>query len=151
MVCSLKFKLIILFEILSVASPMSLSTSNNNNHPLANLELSTSTLVFSKKLPLKVHQHQLNNNNNNNNDDNKNNKIAVKELFDFGGFQKSEIAHLPGHTRKQDYTHPLPHTYVVFRTIPQNFSWGNNKGRSFLTKILNQHIPVYCGRWTIFF
>jgi cathepsin X len=29
--------------------------------------------------------------------------------------------------------------------LPLNFSWSNVNGTSFLTKILNQHIPQYCG------
>ena len=29
--------------------------------------------------------------------------------------------------------------------IPQSFDWGNVNGTNYLTKNLNQHIPVYCG------
>jgi cathepsin X len=29
--------------------------------------------------------------------------------------------------------------------LPENFSWDNIEGKSYLTKMLNQHIPHYCG------
>jgi len=30
-------------------------------------------------------------------------------------------------------------------TLPQSFTWQNVNGTNYLTKNLNQHIPVYCG------
>jgi len=36
--------------------------------------------------------------------------------------------------------------YLVKEDIPDNFSWDNVDGKSYLTKLLNQHIPHYCGR-----
>ena len=38
--------------------------------------------------------------------------------------------------------------YLVYHapeTLPQSFSWQNVNGVNYLTKNLNQHIPVYCG------
>jgi len=57
----------------------------------------------------------------------------------------SEIKQMPGHLLKNDYTLPLPHTYLVTEDLPDNFSWHNVSGKSYLTKMLNQHIPQYCG------
>lgn len=57
----------------------------------------------------------------------------------------SEIKQLAGHTKTNDYTLPLPHTYLKAEDLPDNFSWQNVKGKSYLTKMLNQHIPQYCG------
>ena len=42
-----------------------------------------------------------------------------------------------------DYSSPLPHSYV--RNLPKAFSWSNINGTSYLTHMLNQHIPQYCG------
>lgn len=36
---------------------------------------------------------------------------------------------------------PLPHTYMDPTQLPKNFFWGNVGGRSYLTHMLNQHIP----------
>jgi hypothetical protein len=57
----------------------------------------------------------------------------------------SEIKQMAGHTKTNDYSFPLPHTYVKAEDLPDNFSWQNVKGKSYLTKMLNQHIPQYCG------
>ena len=37
-------------------------------------------------------------------------------------------------------------THVVNESLPQSFSWSDVEGVNYLTKNLNQHIPVYCGR-----
>ncbi|GAX20951.1 hypothetical protein FisN_1Lh388 [Fistulifera solaris] len=50
---------------------------------------------------------------------------------------------LPGHTKQNDYSLPLPHTYST--ELPQAFSWHDVDGVSYLTHSLNQHIPHYCG------
>jgi len=42
-------------------------------------------------------------------------------------------------------THPLPISYIDATTLPKSFSWHNVGGRSYLTHMLNQHIPQYCG------
>ena len=49
---------------------------------------------------------------------------------------------MPGHKQMEDYTSPLPHTYVSAEDIPSDFSWGSVNGTNLLTKSLNQHIPV---------
>lgn len=36
-------------------------------------------------------------------------------------------------------------THVVNESLPQSFSWSDVEGVNYLTKNLNQHIPVYCG------
>ena len=36
---------------------------------------------------------------------------------------------------------PLPYTYIEEDSLPKSFQWGNVEGKSFLTHMLNQHIP----------
>ena len=36
-------------------------------------------------------------------------------------------------------------SYLVKEDIPDNWDWDNVDGKSYLTKMLNQHIPHYCG------
>ncbi|KAG6554918.1 hypothetical protein Mapa_003502 [Marchantia paleacea] len=38
-----------------------------------------------------------------------------------------------------------PHEYLDMTTLPEYFDWRNVNGTSYVTKDLNQHIPVYCG------
>jgi len=57
----------------------------------------------------------------------------------------NELVHLPGHDRLEDFTLPLPHTYINAAELPANFNWQNINGTSYVTKSLNQHIPQYCG------
>lgn len=38
-----------------------------------------------------------------------------------------------------------PHTYLRKEDLPTAFSWSDREGRSYLTKVVNQHIPQYCG------
>uniref|UniRef100_A0A7S4R4U3 Peptidase C1A papain C-terminal domain-containing protein n=1 Tax=Ditylum brightwellii TaxID=49249 RepID=A0A7S4R4U3_9STRA len=52
---------------------------------------------------------------------------------------------MPGHTVMNDHIHPLPYTYIEKDSLPPSFTWGNVDGTSYLTKMLNQHIPQYCG------
>lgn len=61
--------------------------------------------------------------------------------------RRNEKKNLAGHTKKNDYTSPLPHTYISESDLPESFTWGdmNGKGESYLTRTLNQHIPQYCG------
>lgn len=40
---------------------------------------------------------------------------------------------------------PLPYTYIDEGSLPKAFDWGEVKGKSYLTHMLNQHIPQYCG------
>jgi len=57
----------------------------------------------------------------------------------------NEIKIMENHKKKSHVVSPLPHTYLVQEAIPDNFSWGDVDGKSYLTKQLNQHIPHYCG------
>ncbi|KAL7438382.1 hypothetical protein ACHAXH_007602 [Discostella pseudostelligera] len=57
----------------------------------------------------------------------------------------NEIKIMEGHTKRHHIVSPLPHTYLFKEDIPDNFSWDNVDGKSYLTKHLNQHIPHYCG------
>lgn len=40
---------------------------------------------------------------------------------------------------------PQPSEYTADADVPKSFSWANVNGRSYVTKMLNQHIPQYCG------
>jgi cathepsin X len=53
--------------------------------------------------------------------------------------------YLQGHRIKEDYNRPLPIQYIRPIDLPDNFSWGNVSGASYLTKSLNQHLPQWCG------
>lgn len=44
-----------------------------------------------------------------------------------------------------DYQLPRPADYIKAADLPQSFSWANVNGTNYLTKMLNQHIPQYCG------
>jgi len=57
----------------------------------------------------------------------------------------NEITRLAGHDVLNHHHSPLPHTYLEDDVLPDNFSWHNIDGTSYLTKSLNQHIPQYCG------
>ena len=41
--------------------------------------------------------------------------------------------------------HLITHDNLNYLQLPQSFSWSNVDGTNYLTKNLNQHIPVYCG------
>eukprot|EP00697_Spironema_sp_BW2_P009356 gnl/Spiro4/24208_TR12019_c0_g1_i1.p1 gnl/Spiro4/24208_TR12019_c0_g1~~gnl/Spiro4/24208_TR12019_c0_g1_i1.p1 ORF type:complete len:356 (+),score=77.29 gnl/Spiro4/24208_TR12019_c0_g1_i1:34-1068(+) len=55
----------------------------------------------------------------------------------------SEFKIMPGHKIKENFSTPLPHTYL--KDVPDQWFWGNVSGVNYLTKSLNQHIPQYCG------
>lgn len=44
-----------------------------------------------------------------------------------------------------NYTDPLPSTYVDVANLPKEFTWCNKDGVNYCTRSLNQHIPQYCG------
>jgi len=51
---------------------------------------------------------------------------------------------------RQSYDKPLPHTYLkgygdAGTELPDDFTWANVNGVSYLTHSLNQHLPQYCG------
>ena len=58
---------------------------------------------------------------------------------------RSEYKVLEGHKVKNDYSSPLPIDYLDPSDLPSNFTWGNVNGVNYLTRVLNQHIPHYCG------
>jgi cathepsin X len=58
---------------------------------------------------------------------------------------RNEIKFMEGHTKRSHVISPLPHTYLAEDDIPDNWSWDDINGKSYLTKMLNQHIPHYCG------
>eukprot|EP00037_Helgoeca_nana_P033386 m.417680 g.417680 ORF g.417680 m.417680 type:complete len:399 (+) comp30573_c0_seq1:30-1226(+) len=47
--------------------------------------------------------------------------------------------------RRHSIAAPLPADTVRTEDLPDQFSWANNDGVSYVTKNLNQHIPQYCG------
>jgi len=57
----------------------------------------------------------------------------------------NEVQIMDGHQKRSQIKSPLPHTYLEKEDLPENFSWDNIDGKSYLTKMLNQHIPHYCG------
>jgi len=44
-----------------------------------------------------------------------------------------------------DYRKPLPISYMDPDKLPESFSWSNISGVSWITRMLNQHVPQYCG------
>ena len=57
----------------------------------------------------------------------------------------TEIIIMKNHDILEDFYSPLPYTYIDIDNIPINFSWDNVNNINYLTKMLNQHIPQYCG------
>jgi len=58
----------------------------------------------------------------------------------------SEFKVLPGHNKWEVVKSPRPHEYIQVSELPVAFNWGNVSGRSFLTRMLNQHSGMqYCG------
>mmetsp|Transcript_40935 Transcript_40935/g.92141 ORF Transcript_40935/g.92141 Transcript_40935/m.92141 type:complete len:334 (+) Transcript_40935:138-1139(+) len=58
-----------------------------------------------------------------------------------------ELKIMPGHKVFNDFTLPVPHTYLKPGDMPKQFNWGDLPllGKSLVTKNLNQHLPQYCG------
>lgn len=52
---------------------------------------------------------------------------------------------MENHKVQSSYSSPLPYTYIDPADLPDDFSWANVDGVSYLTHSLNQHIPQYCG------
>jgi len=57
----------------------------------------------------------------------------------------SEYKVMPDHDKFEDYESPLPYTLLGAEDIPEEFTWENVDGVSYVTRTLNQHIPQYCG------
>jgi len=79
------------------------------------------------------------------------NKVAINALIVFvssvtqGVSKYNEYKKLEGHKIENDYSSPLPYTYLSGVDLPLEFSWGTVDNVSYLTRTLNQHIPQYCG------
>ncbi|KAL3779051.1 hypothetical protein HJC23_005991 [Cyclotella cryptica] len=58
---------------------------------------------------------------------------------------RSEYVEMAGHDVRESYYSPLPHTYLSDDEIPDEFTWQNVNGKCYLTHLLNQHVPQYCG------
>jgi cathepsin X len=56
----------------------------------------------------------------------------------------SELIYLPGLVESHVLS-PPPSTYLHPDDLPDEFSWSNVNGRSYLTRSLNQHVPQWCG------
>lgn len=73
-------------------------------------------------------------------------KLALASIISLTYAEKyNEIKILEGHTIKSHIESPLPHTYVKSDSLPDDFTWQDIDGTSFLTHSLNQHLPQYCG------
>ena len=49
------------------------------------------------------------------------------------------------HTVLENYSLPLPSSYIDAKSLPDSFHWGDVDGKSYLTRSMNQHVPQYCG------
>lgn len=56
-------------------------------------------------------------------------------------FAANDYVVLQGHKIQNDYSSPLPHEYIAEEDLPEAFNWGDIEGRSYLTRMLNQHLP----------
>lgn len=70
--------------------------------------------------------------------------LFYNKFYSFGE-RLNEIKIMEGHTIKEYIISPLPYTYLRTIQLPKSFNWNNYNGRSFLTHMLNQHLPHYCG------
>merc|ERR1712046_427902 len=62
-----------------------------------------------------------------------------------GNKRFNEVKIMPGHDKPEQAEIPRPHEYIDMDGLPDNFSWTNVDGVTYVTKSLNQHIPQYCG------
>ena len=66
---------------------------------------------------------------------------VVDDVDDESMYKNELIEPNDGWTIHNDYTTPLPKSYIPKEELPANFNWGNVDGKSYLTHSLNQHIP----------
>ena len=52
---------------------------------------------------------------------------------------------MPGHDKREHVVSARPHEYIDATKLPKSFTWSDVKGVNYLTKMLNQHVPQYCG------
>lgn len=71
--------------------------------------------------------------------------LTVSVSVDIEDRYPNEIVYMPEHTTENDFLRPMPHTYITEGDLPEEFSWANVSGVSYLTKSLNQHYPIWCG------
>jgi len=73
-------------------------------------------------------------------------KLALAYIVSLVSAEKyNEIKILDGHTVRSSVKSPLPHTYVESDSLPDDFTWQDIDGTSYVTHSLNQHLPQYCG------
>ena len=52
---------------------------------------------------------------------------------------------MPGHDKREHVVSARPHEYIDATKLPKSFTWSDVEGVNYLTKMLNQHVPQYCG------
>ena len=52
---------------------------------------------------------------------------------------------MPGHDKREHVVSARPHEYIDATKLPKRFTWSDVDGVNYLTKMLNQHVPQYCG------
>mmetsp|Transcript_10078 Transcript_10078/g.17723 ORF Transcript_10078/g.17723 Transcript_10078/m.17723 type:complete len:372 (-) Transcript_10078:148-1263(-) len=57
----------------------------------------------------------------------------------------SEVVQPVGHNVPEVVMSQRPHEYVDMEALPKSLDWCDMDGKSYCTKMLNQHIPQYCG------
>ncbi|GBG32559.1 Cathepsin Z [Hondaea fermentalgiana] len=57
----------------------------------------------------------------------------------------NELVYLEDHDKFEHVINPRPGDLLTATELPEHWNWGNVNGTSYLTKMLNQHIPQYCG------
>jgi len=69
--------------------------------------------------------------------------VAVASAMEFQDFKACYSS--PLETIDCIETSPRPDSYVDMESLPASFDWRNYKGVNYVTAVLNQHIPKYCG------
>eukprot|EP00762_Andalucia_godoyi_P003022 ANDGO_04143.mRNA.1 Cathepsin C len=58
--------------------------------------------------------------------------------------RRAEVVRKPGYPRELVLT-PRPQDYLSDADVPETLDWRNVSGVNYLTPLVNQHIPQYCG------